>query len=304
MDATQGLQTIKTINYGLVSIIMPTYKQCELMHKAVQSVLNQSYKNIELIVIDDNREESYREANKRYFDELNDSRIIYLQNEINLGSARTRNKGIELSKGDYITFLDDDDYYTEYKVEKQVEAMHNENAEASICNLILFNEDGKVTDKRRRRYLKRNEPILTAHLKYHITGTDTMMYKADFIKEIGGFDTEDLGDEFYLMYKAVSKSPKFLHVDYDGAFAIVHNQAGLSSGDNKIKAEKMLMEFKRTHFDSLKRKDIRYIKMRHNMVLAMAHKKNRSYFKCLGHLIKAVLICPFGMLKILTGKDR
>lgn len=221
-----------------------------------------------------------------------------------MGSARSRNRGISLAKGNYITFLDDDDYYSSEKIEKQVTQMYNENADASVCNLILFNEDGKIIDKRCRRYLKKKEPLLTSHLKYHITGTDTMMFKAELIREVGGFDEEDLGDEFYLMYKIIQKSQRFIHIDYDGAFAIVHNQAGLSSGDNKIKAEEMLMEFKRKHFSSLRSKDVRYIKMRHNSVLAVAYKKNKNYKKMLKCLFKAFFISPVGMIKLYIGTDR
>lgn len=291
-------------NFGLVSIIMPTYKQGELMHKAVQSLINQSYTNFELLVIDDNKEESYRTANSEYFASINDNRITYIQNEQNMGSARTRNRGISLAKGEYISFLDDDDYYDAFKLENQITQMHRQNADASVCNLILFNEDGKVVDKRRRKYLKRNESILIAHLKYHITGTDTMMFKVDLIREVGGFDEEDLGDEFYLMYKIIQKAQRFIHVDYDGAFAIVHNQAGLSSGDNKIKAEEKLIKFKREQFGLLRKRDIRYIRMRHNVVLAVAYKKNKNYKKMLKCLFAAFFTCPFGMIRLYFGADR
>lgn len=292
------------VDYGIVSVIMPTYKQSELMHKAVESVLSQTYSSIELIVIDDNKDESFRKSNKQYFDSINDNRVIYLQNEENMGSTATRNKGIFMARGKYITFLDDDDYYLEEKIEKQVALMAEKNAQVSVCNLALFNENGKITDKRERKYLKRNEPLLNLHLKYHITCTDTMMYEAEFLKSIGGFDEENLGDEFYLMYKALEKEPRFAHLDYTGVYAIVHAQTGLSSGDNKIKTEELLIEFKKKRFDQLKRRDIRYIKMRHNVVLAIAHKKNKSYLKCLLSLMLAGLQSPFGMLGILMGTDR
>ncbi|MBQ4107961.1 MAG: glycosyltransferase family 2 protein [Clostridia bacterium] len=304
MEVVNNIQKEQANDCGLVSVIMPTYKQSELMHKAVESVLAQSYNNIELLVIDDNKDESYKKANGEYFASLKDSRVVYSQNEANMGSARSRNRGISLAKGNYITFLDDDDYYSAEKIEKQVTQMYNESADASVCNLILFNEDGKVIDKRCRKYLKKKEPLLTSHLKYHITGTDTMMFKAELIREVGGFDEEDLGDEFYLMYKIVQNAQRLIHVDYDGVFAIVHKQAGLSSGENKIKCEEMLLEFKKKQFSSLRRKDIRYIKMRHELVLGVTYKKSKQYIKCLARLVLASLISPFGMLKILVGIDR
>lgn len=289
---------------GLISVVMPTYKQKELLHKAVESVLNQTYRNIELIVIDDNTSDAFRTENKRFFAELNDPRVVYLQNEKNLGSTGSRNRAIFAARGDYITFLDDDDVYDAQKVAVQVEAMHTGMADVSVCNMILLNEDGKIVDQRKRRYLKRNEPLLTAHLKYHITGTDTMMFRAQFLKDIGGFGDQDLGDEFYLMFKALQQDPKFVYVDYDGVYAIVHSQTGLSSGDNKIKTEQILMAFKEQQFEKISKRDARYVKMRHHTVLAVAHKKNKHYVKCLGSLLKAFAYNGTGMLRILTGSDR
>lgn len=306
METSQALQT-KTENvkdYGLVSVVMPTYKQDELLHKAVESVLSQTYSNIELIVVDDNKDESYKINNKAYFERLNSDKVRYVQNEENLGSTATRNKAIFLSKGKYITFLDDDDCYLEEKIEKQVALMSENGAQVCVCNLALYNENGKLTDKRERKYLKKKEPLLVAHLKYHITCTDTMMYEAEFLKSIGGFDEENLGDEFYLMCKALEKNPSFVHLDYIGVHATVHSSTGLSSGDNKIKTEDKLIKFKQERYGLLKRRDIRYIKMRHNVVLAMAHKKNRAYFKCLASLFVSALQSPFGMLGILSGKGR
>ena len=291
-------------DYGMVSIIMPTYKQEEPMHKAVESILAQTYTNFELIVVDDNKDESYKISNEKYFSTLNDARVIYIQNEENIGSTATRNKGIFASSGKFITFLDDDDWYVSDKVEKQVALMVENDAQVSVCNVALCNEDGKITDKRQRKYLRRNEPILVAHLKYHITCTDTMMFDAEFLKSIGGFDKENLGDEFYLMHKALEKNPRFAHLDYTGVYAIVHAQTGLSSGDNKIKCEEKLIKFKEKNFHILKRKDVRYIKMRHDLVLVIAHKKNKSYFKALLCLMLAGMRSPFGVLSILIGRDR
>ena len=293
-----------TEDFGLVSIIMPTYKQYILLHKAVESIKNQTYKNWELIVIDDNPDELYRKLNEQYFKDLQHSQIKYIQNDGNMGSTASRNRGIECSSGEYITFLDDDDWYEQFKIEKQLEAMHSTQSDISVCNLILLNEQGKVVDCRRRKYLKKKENTITAHLKYHITGTDTMMFRADFLKKIGGFDKENLGDEFYLMMKALQHNPKFIHVDYDGVFALVHSQTGLSSGNNKLLTEKILLEYKARYFHTLKKRDIRYIKMRHHLVVAVAHKKNKAYHRCFVELLKAFLLAPIGMFHILMGADR
>lgn len=298
------MENNKVKDYGLVSVIMPTYRQKELLYKAVESVLNQSYKKVELIVIDDNKEESFKIDNAEYFSKLNSDKVVYISNEQNLGSTGSRNKGIFKASGDYVTFLDDDDVYAPFKIEKQLAQMIEQNADVSVCNLILTNENGKITDCRKRKYLTKKEPLIVKHFKYHITGTDTMMFKRQFLQDIGGFGNQDLGDEFYLMLKALEKNPVFAHVDYNGVYAVVHSQTGLSSGENKIKTEDFLWNFIMAYDYPFKKIDVRYMGMRHKLVLAIAYKKNRKYFKCLSFLLKAFFTHPFGMLRILTGKDR
>src|SRR5690554_926163 len=102
---------------ALVSIIIPTYRQKEYFKEALDSLVNQSYKNIEIIVIDDNGDfNEYSEYVTNIIQNKYDKRIKYFKNSANIGSAQSKNRGIELSMGDYITFLDDDDYYTLNKV--------------------------------------------------------------------------------------------------------------------------------------------------------------------------------------------
>lgn len=296
------------VDYGLVSVIVPSYKRHKnIVERALRSLLVQSYSNIEIILVDDNADENlieYRKELQNLVEILSDTRIVYISNEKNLGAAQSKNKGVSIAKGEYITFLDDDDIYQAYKIEKQLSAMAQNKANVSVCNMILVNEKGKVVDKRKRRYLKRKDSLIVKHLKYHITGTDTMMFQKNFFEKIGGFDAQDLGDEFYLMFKALKNNPVFLHVDYDGVEAVVHNQTGLSSGDNKIITEKLLFEFKKKQFQILKKKDVRYIKMRHYSVIAVAHKKNKRFFACIGALIKAFFCDCVGMCRLYFGMDR
>lgn len=294
------------INYDniLVSVVVPTYKQSKLLYKAIDSLRRQTHYNIEVIVIDDNEEDGYRESNKKYFAALCDSRIIYIQNETNLGSAKSRNKAIECAKGEYITFLDDDDYYADEKIEKQLNHIINNRLDVSVCNLILNNEKGKKVDERRRKYFGNDESLLCMHLKYHITGTDTMMFRTIFLRTIGGFDEHDFGDEFLLMLKAIEHTDKIGHLDFDGAYATIHNFTGLSSYENKKKTEDYILKVKSAYFQHLTRKDIRFIKMRHYAVLAVACKKGKKPFGCIGNLIKALFTSPSGFFKLYNGDCR
>ena len=108
----------------LISVIVATYRQDKLLSRALNSLAEQTYKNFEIILIDDNADKYWNnqtqniiEAFKQSFPNIKLSCIV---NETNLGSAQTRNVGIDASDGDYITFLDDDDLYLPLNLEKQI----------------------------------------------------------------------------------------------------------------------------------------------------------------------------------------
>lgn len=107
----------------LVSIIIPTYKGSDNINAAVDSVLNQTYKNIEVIVVDDNGEGTENqlltaEKMQRYANQPN---VKYITHKVNKNGSAARNTGIRASKGYYLGFLDDDDVFLPKKTEKQVE---------------------------------------------------------------------------------------------------------------------------------------------------------------------------------------
>ena len=101
----------------LVSVVIPTYRRGKYIAKAIDSVLSQTYNNLEIIIIDDNISNSIeREQTQKIIEDINDSRILYIQNAKNLGGSLSRNVGIFKAKGEYITFLDDDDLYLPKKI--------------------------------------------------------------------------------------------------------------------------------------------------------------------------------------------
>ena len=91
----------------LVSVIMPSYNAERFIEEAIASVQAQTYKNWELIVIDDGSKYSTKEIVKKIAEK--DKRIRLLINEKNMGVAKTRNRGLDISQGDYVAFLDSDD---------------------------------------------------------------------------------------------------------------------------------------------------------------------------------------------------
>ncbi len=93
------------INNPKISVIIPTCNRPELLYQAVQSILNQSFQNFEIIVVDDGLE---KRADK-IIEKINDDRIVYIKHEKNKGASAARNTGIKKARGEYLILLDDDD---------------------------------------------------------------------------------------------------------------------------------------------------------------------------------------------------
>ena len=110
-----------------VSVIIPTYKRITCIDRAINSILNQSYKNFEIIIVDDNEKDSvYRKKTEEYMKKYsNVDNIKYIKHEKNKNGAVARNTGIKYSSGDFITFLDDDDFYLPNRLEVLVNVLLN-----------------------------------------------------------------------------------------------------------------------------------------------------------------------------------
>ena len=229
----------------------------------------------------------------------------YIVNHPNQGSAKTRNIGIMEAKGKYITFLDDDDLYLSEKVEKQVLFMEEKKLDYSITDLYLYNRNNKLIDKRIRNYIKETsqQKLFEYHMKYHITGTDTLMFRKDFIVQIGGFPAIDVGDEFYLMQRAIENDGKFDYLARCDVKAYVHcGENGLSSGQSKINGEDILYEHKKKYFNKLTRKTIKYIKSRHYVVLAYGYLRMREMWKFFTNVVRGFFASPISFISILFSR--
>ena len=126
-----------------VSIILPVYNSEKYIKNTINSVLNQTYKDWELIIIDDaSTDNSLKIINEFKIDSF---RII--KNEMNLGAALSRNKGIKKANGRYIAFIDSDDLWNEDKLEKQIGFMKEQDLAISFSSYYRINESGNIIGK-------------------------------------------------------------------------------------------------------------------------------------------------------------
>ncbi len=292
-----------------VSVVVATYRQEESLKKALQSLAEQTYDDFEVVLVDDNGVEEWNARIKNIVDEftVNNPKvdIKLLVNNPNQGSARTRNRGISFASGEFVTFLDDDDVYLPNKILNQVTKMSQEDADYGLTDLCLYSESGKLIDKRIRKYIKNTDSksLMEYHYMFHMTGTDSMMFKKNYLEGIGGFNEQDLGDEFYLMQKAIAGEGKFCYVPVCDIKAVVHvGENGLSSGQNKIKCEEMMYEHKKEYFPNLSKKARRYIKMRHYAVLAFAGLRMKKFGYTLKNGFASFFTAPIACIKLIIGR--
>ena len=188
----------------LVSVIITTHNRRELVQRAINSVFEQTYPNIELIVVDDHSEDGTSDACK-------DSRInyVYISKEDSLGNNYARNVGITASKGEYCAFLDDDDYWLPTKIEKQVALLEQRNCELVYCgrkkeivkeNGIEFRDVLPVVD---------NCGDMRRMILYKIcTTTSCLLIKRKALIEIGMFDINlRFWQEYELTIRLAQRGP-------------------------------------------------------------------------------------------------
>ena len=125
---------------GLVSIIMPSYNTASFIAESIQSVLSQTYKEWELIIIDDFSSDSTDEVVKPYLD---DERIKYIKNEKNSGAAVSRNRALREATGKWIAFLDSDDLWMPEKLERQIHFMEKNDYHFSYTNYAEIDTEGQ-----------------------------------------------------------------------------------------------------------------------------------------------------------------
>ena len=192
---------------SLVSVIIPTYNRTELLKETVQSILCQTYSNLEVFVISDGINEKDREA----MTSLKDPRLHYFDQENSGCPSSPRNHGIRKAKGKYIAFCDDDDLWMKDKIEKQVLALEK-NSHSGLCYGKMIRFDGK------REWTVSHEEgpaDFNSLLRVNTIPISAVFMRKALLDQHGGFEESGIvGDsedyEFLLRY---ALHTKFLYQD-------------------------------------------------------------------------------------------
>ena len=188
------------MNENLVSIIIPYYKKKEYILKTINSVLNQSYSQFEIIIIYD--DENLSDLN--YLDKLfkSEKKIKIIKNSRNIGAGFSRNKGIENAKGDFIAFIDADDIWKKNKLENQINFMIKEKLEFSHTSYEIIDKNDKVLGKRiSRNFIKVDDLIKSCDI-----GLSTVIFRKKIIDDQTKFPNLKTKEDFVLWIKILQKN--------------------------------------------------------------------------------------------------
>ena len=209
-----------------VSVIIPLYNEEKYITTCVESVINQTYKNIEIIVVDDKSTDN----SLKVLEKIKDKRLKIIKLPENKGVANARNKGVEAATGSYLCFLDSDDFWDKYKIEKQIKYIKNK---AFVYRKYAYTDkDGNII----------KVANVAKKLSYQEALKNTCIFTSTVMFDLTKINKEDLhmpklqiGEDTYVWWNVLKKGITAYGMEEVFAY---YRQKGNSLSSNKIKAVK------------------------------------------------------------------
>lgn len=218
-----------------VSVIIPTYNRSVLLKKAIISLQNQTYRNMEIIIVDDCSNDDTAEVIRN----MKDERIRYIKHETNKGGSEARNTGIRHASGAYIGFLDSDDQWLPDKLEKQL-AVFEGNPKAGVVytGVKVVSETHLI--KEIIPQCKGN--ILPKLIEFNcIDTTSSIVVKKELLQEVNGFDSSLPSCQDWDLYIRLSKIAQFDYVKDSLVLFYQHSGERITSNNKSVVNGQMLI---------------------------------------------------------------
>ena len=279
----------------MITVIIPTYKRSKYLERAINSVLNQTYNDIEIIVVDDNNNDEFRQDTEKIMARYGGyENIIYIQHEKNLGGCAARNTGIKLAKGEFIACLDDDDIWLKDFLEKTIKTIGEDiNIAAAYSSYYIGNEESVF-------FINKHEELYEGEIFEKLLGgwcpasTSFFLLRKSCVEQVGYFDEKLVSFQDYDLWLRLAKKFKIkyvrdrLVVKFEGANEQItgnpyKREKGLQSIENKWC--KLLDKNEIALFESFLKKHKRY-----NEVNKIVYDKgnNQTYLKeCISFMKKS-----------------
>jgi len=247
----------------LVSVIIPTYKRSKYIVRAINSVINQTYENIEIIVIDDNEfnDKFSFETKEKLKEFIRKGKVLYIKHNNNRGVSAARNTGIEKAQGKYIAFLDDDDEFYPDKTKLQVDILNNSRENVGLVYGACLKVD--VDNELKEIIVPKIYGDVYDVLGINYIGTPSMvMVTKEVIEKIKGFDVSLDHKEDIDFYYRLSE---YFKVSYTKELVTKYYlHAGSASKNDHDRLIKMLRYLKK-HQLKMKRPRLRWSELQERL---------------------------------------
>ncbi|MDY4948211.1 MAG: glycosyltransferase family 2 protein [Clostridium cadaveris] len=270
---------------GLVSCIIPTYKRNNTLIRAINSVMNQTYSNLEILVIDDNvpNDENSLSVQKQ-LKAISDNRIRYIQQEKHINGAVARNVGINSAKGEFVAFLDDDDEWKNTKIEKQVEFLNENPKIGGVSSYYeFFNNDILVRkcypyncNEIHKKIIGRSVAVFTSTVLMRRISLDKSGYFDESLKRHQ--DLQLLLDFTSVnKFEVISEYLVCLHID---------DEMNRGNSRNIVEIKNMFFEKEKSHFDKYDKHTKRRLYDAHYFEIIFSALKGKRLILAIKYLCK------------------
>lgn len=263
----------------LVSVVIPTYSRALYIDRAIESVINQSYKNIEIIIVDDNGfgSENQKNTEKVLEKYIINEKIKYIINKENVGGSESRNNGVIHSSGKYISFLDDDDTYEPNKIMEQIKVItSDETIDACYCGMAYLNDKGIKIGKR-NIYLNGSSELVKKHIFRPITGTPALLIKKNVFEAINGFDNLKRYQDANIIFKILANKYYLKSIKKELVNVYIHENERISTTGKWIELEREYIKNTMKYMHLLSHKNSQYLIDKYHIQNCFCLNKSLNY---------------------------
>ncbi len=258
----------------MVSVIIPTYNRAHLVGRAIQSVLDQAYQDLEVLVVND----GFADNTEEVVGSFNDSRIHYIHHDENRGCSAARNTGIAVARGEYLAFLDSDDEWLPETLQRPLGILQNadENVGLVYSGFVYVYPNGKV---------KRHKEVLNG---VSVGWTSRWLVKRKVFQEVGRFDeTMPALEDAEVSIRICQKYAALYEPSIMMRYYVTKNSVSKNAKNTRLAVDKLIKSYK----DIVTRDELAnwYLMLGNSYVIEGKMGKGRAL------LFKAASLCPLNV---------
>lgn len=247
----------------LVSIIIPTFDSAEYILESINSVIEQTYQNWELIIIDDGSTDNTLSLLYLNYGKHKAIKILYHENHENLGVSKSRKLGIKEASGEYIAFLDSDDFYFPNKIETQIQIFKKHPEVVLIHSRVVFKNENNNNETYKNEFILKNESFKYEFTRFNFLEhnpicNSSVIVKKETIENIENYFPQVYQYEDWITWILIANKGLFYYMNEATCTYRFHNKASTNSLiKNSLKAKYAKIEFLLILFSRVKSKKIK-----------------------------------------------